>query len=213
MYTPSPFKIEDRAHLFAVMRQFSFATLVTGGAGAIAASHLPLLIDDHNGSVRLLGHMARANDQWRSFDGQAEALAIFAGPHGYISPAWYANHPSVPTWNYTVVHAYGAPIVIDEHEAVVEILWQTVDFYESARREPWSMSSLPEEYVQNLVRAIVAFEIPLTRIEGKAKLSQNRLDEDRRRVIDALEQSDRTEDHLLANNMLGAMVRVEDTVQ
>ena len=213
MYTPPSFKIAGRSHLFAVMREFSFATLVTGSAGATVASHLPLLIDDCGGNGRLLGHMARANDQWRIFDGKNEALAIFQGAHGYISPAWYVQHPSVPTWNYTVVHAYGAPKVIEEYAAAVDILRRTVEFYEGGRQEPWRMDTLPADYIEKMVKAIVAFEVPLTRIEGKAKLSQNRSEDDRRRVIAELEQSVHIEDRKLANSMREALVRGEETVQ
>lgn len=213
MYTPPSFRIEDREALLAIMREHSFATLVTQNAGAMVASHLPLLLDLGESSSRLVGHMARANDQWQAFDGQSEALAIFHGPHGYISPAWYAQHPSVPTWNYTVVHAYGSPKVIEDYQAAVEILRRTVDFYEGGRAEPWRMETLPADYVEKMVRAIVAFEIPLTRIEGKAKLSQNRSVEDRNRAIAALAQSEQFEDRQLANSMREALVRAEDTVQ
>lgn len=206
MYTPPSFQINDRATLFALMEEFSFATLVTGDAGSLVASHLPLVVQDDASGGRIFGHMARANPQWSSFDGAADALAVFQGPHGYISPSWYTAHPSVPTWNYVVVHAYGAPRIIEDRDTVVGLLRRTVEKYEGGMDEPWPMD-LPPDYLEKMVAGIVAFEMPLTRIEGKAKISQNRSEEDRLRVIEALDHSRLPADQHLAKMMRQAELR------
>ena len=190
MYLPRHFAESDRARLHALMREHEFATLVTVVEGKPFATHLPLLLDPDRGEHGvLLGHMARANPQWRGFDGTAEALAIFAGPHAYVSPRLYATHPSVPTWNYAAVHAYGAPRLLEE-EAARGLLARTVARYEGTGDGAWSMDGLPEDYVAGMLRGLVAFEIEIARIEGKFKLSQNRPEEDRRRVAAALGKGD-----------------------
>ncbi len=186
MYTPSQFRVTDRAILHAVMDRFSFATLVTAHDGHPMATHLPFLVDPYDGEHgRLVAHMARANDQWRDFERGNEALVIFQGQHAYVSPSWYRANPSVPTWNYVAVHAYGVPQVIDDEARVREVLRMLVDKHEAGFEEPWSMD-LPEPYLTNMMRGIVAFEMRITRIDGKFKLSQNRSGEDREQVVAAL---------------------------
>lgn len=186
MYVPTHFSEDDPARLRALIDENAFATLVTAEDGRPFATHLPLLLDPGRGPHGvLLGHMARANPQWRSFGGGAEALAIFAGPHAYVSPRWYATQPSVPTWNYAAVHAYGVPRILDDAAEAREALARL-----TARLEGdggWSMDGLPESYLAGMMRGIVAFEIPVARLEGKFKLSQNRSATDRRRVVAALE--------------------------
>lgn len=189
MYIPRSFAIEDLARLRELMERFSFATLVTVEDGLPIATHLPFLFRPADqGYGTLIAHMARANSQWRTFAANREALVIFQGHHAYISPAWYTTQPSVPTWNYMVIHAYGVPRIIDDDEQVEAILRSTVERYEGVFGYSWRME-LPEEFLQRQLKAIVAFEIPLSRIEGKFKLSQNRSEEDRRGVIAGLEQS------------------------
>src|SRR4051794_36124030 len=201
MYTPKHFEVRDLAEMHALMDRWSFATLVTDEAGHLVASHLPFLIDSKQGPQgTLMSHMARANGQWRTFDQVGEALVLFQGPHAYISPSWYTVHPSVPTWNYAVVHAYGVPRIVEDPERVVQILGATVTKHESIFEQPWSMD-LPAAYLENMMRGIVAFEIELTRIEGKHKLSQNRSLNDRHGVIEALEGHDDTLEHEVAQMM------------
>lgn len=185
MYIPTSFHVEDSAKLAAFMREHSFATLVTHDGVAPFASHLPMLFRPGLGPHgTLIGHMARANAQWRHFADGREVLAIFHGPHGYISPSWYQTQPAVPTWNYATVHAYGVPAIFDDHGRVAALLNETVSAYDSA----WS-GELPAEFRDKLMQAIVAFEIPLMRIEGKFKLGQNRSPADRQGVFDALTAS------------------------
>jgi transcriptional regulator len=201
MYIPPAFRIEDKAKLAAFLRQYSFATLVTYDGAASFASHLPMLYHPDDGAHgKLVAHMARANPQWQHFAEGREALAIFHGPHAYISPSWYETAPAVPTWNYGVVHAYGVPAMIDNPERVAALLHETVALYESSFAKPWP-GELPDDYREKMVRGIVAFEIPLTRLEGKFKLGQNRSAEDQRGVFQVLSQSEHADDRALAELM------------
>ncbi len=189
MYIPKFNAVTDPADLHALMRQFSFAALITSHDGAPFATHLPFLVyPDAGAHGTLVAHMARANVQWRDFERGGEALVIFQGAHAYISPSWYAERVSVPTWNYAVVHAYGVPRVIEDEARVRELLRALVDEHESGFEQPWTMD-LPDDYLRRQMQAVVAFEIPITRLEGKLKLSQNRSTEDQRRVIEALSAS------------------------
>jgi transcriptional regulator len=174
MYVPDHFR-EDRPQvLHDAMRAIGLATLVTQGRGGIDANHLPLLRD---GNV-LSGHFARANPVWKNLDPAAEALAIFLGPHAYVSPSWYPGKAetgkAVPTWNYITVHARGQIKLIDDAvwlKAHVSALSNT---HEASREAPWSVDDAPESYIDGLLRAIVGFELTITQLEGKWKLSQNR---------------------------------------
>lgn len=194
MYTPAHFRSEDRAKITAVIHANSFATLTTHGAGGLTTSHLPFLYDESAGPHgTLFAHMARANGQWRDFSAQseAEALVIFQGEHGYISPRWYASYatlPHVPTWNYETVHAGGASRVIEDALRTIELLERTIRRYEPAG-SPYSAPSHPADFLDKMVKAIVAFEIPVARLEAKFKLSQNRTKEDLAGAIAALEQT------------------------
>ena len=185
MYIPKSFKVSDAETLYWFLRDHNFATLVTEQLGHLTASAIPFMVDSERGVLK--AHLARANDQWRHFDGR-EALVIFQGPHAYISPSWYAEHPSVPTWNYTAVHVYGAPTVIDDESIVRTMLTELVANHEHGRDPEWPMQ-LPDDYYQKMRQAIVVFEIPIDRIEGKFKLSQNRLGVDVDSVINHLESS------------------------
>src|SRR5262249_46348042 len=152
-------------------------------------SHLPFMIRPADGVHGLLiAHMARANTQWHSLATGAEALVIFQGDHAYISPSWYQSHPSVPTWNYATVHVYGTPRIIDDYNRVVAILRALVEQNEGHFETQWRMD-LPLDYERKMVKGIVAFEIEITRLEGKFKLSQNRDVVDRTGVIAALEKN------------------------
>ena len=189
MYIPEHFAETDLPTLHEFMQQHSFATLVTQHDGAPFASHLPLLLDRCIGTHgALLGHMARNNGQWRDFAAGAEILVMFQGPHAYVSPTWYEPNPmSVPTWNFTAVHAYGKARILSEAE-LVETLHQLVDENEKAFPQPWKLQ-ISQAMRERALGAIVGFEIRLSRIEGKFKLSQNRSAQDRKNVIAQLAQS------------------------
>ncbi len=202
MYIPSAFQVSDPAKLAEFIQRHSFATLITHDGTAPFASHLPILFRPGVGSHgTLVSHMARANPQWQHFASGGEVLAIFHGPHGYISPSWYQAGPAVPTWNYATVHAYGTPIIFSEHERVAALLRETVSFYEASFEQPWP-GDLPEEFRDKLMQAIVAFEIPITRIEGKFKLGQNRSTADQQGVFDTLSSSGDADSEVLARLML-----------
>lgn len=190
-YRPRLFDIDDKDTLARFMREQSFALLVTVEDGVPFASHIPLLLDEDadGGNGRLLGHLAKANGQWQAFDGETEAMAMFWGPHAYVSPTWYVSEKMVPTWNYVTVHAYGRPRILDDPADAAAVLSQLTDTYESEATGPWSMDSLPEEFIERQIKAIAAFEMPIERIEGKFKLSQNRKPEDREGVIKGLRET------------------------
>jgi transcriptional regulator len=191
MYIPKHFAIAETSACHQVIVENGFGELVTlDNAGLPVASHLPFLIDPARGaSGTLIAHMARANRQWEHFANGKPALAMFHGPHAYISPAWYATHPAVPTWNYVAVHAYGMPRIVDAPAAIEDILERLVDVNEAANGTTWRMDGLTEQYLGGMIRAIVVFEIPIDRLEGKAKLSQNRDSTDQARVAEALAAS------------------------
>ncbi|SRR5208337_4943000 len=187
MYVPSSFQEDDPCVLHSLMQANGFGLLVTVEDGLPNASHLPMLLDPTRGPKgALFGHLARANPQWRSFDGKSPALAVFRGPHAYVSPRWYSGPRNVPTWDYVAVHARGAPRVIESRDVVRNLLGRTMTFYESAFPEPRSFDSIPPDYAEGLLDAIVAFELPITRVVGARKLSQNKGALDRARVAEGL---------------------------
>jgi len=201
MYVPPAFKIDDLPRLHALMRAHSFATLVTGANETLTATHIPILLDASRGPFgTLIGHVAKANLHWEALPAATEALVIFQGPHAYISPSWYTTPVAVPTWNYLAIHAYGRPRLIDDPQRVREILIETVKTYESVFEKPWQVE-MAGDYVEKLAAQIVAFEIELTRIEGKAKLNQNRSLADRQKVIESLERSGNPGDRDVAKLM------------
>lgn len=211
MYIPSYFRVDDPAKIAAFIRNYSFATLITSDGGAPFASHLPMLLHPEEGSRgTLLSHMALANSQWRHFASGQEAMAIFHGPHSYISPSWYKAKAAVPTWNYAVVHAYGVPKIFSERDRILSLLRETISAYESSFENPWR-GDLPEEYRDKLMQAIVAFEMPINRLEAKFKLGQNRPAEDSQGVFEALSRSEDPEGHSLARLMLSEGHALENT--
>lgn len=189
MYVPHAFAVDDIPRLQDFMEQFNFATVVTGRAGELTASHVPFLLDRGAGPYGTLrAHIAIRNPQLEDFRAGSQALVIFQGPHSYISPSWYVNSENVPTWNYTAVHAYGAP-KIGNKSAMVVLLKDLTAKQEASFERPWEFDS-DAAWVQNLLNDIVAFEIRIEKLEGKFKLNQNRKPEDRAGVIEALSASD-----------------------
>jgi transcriptional regulator len=173
LYIPPHFRVDERERLVDFMRSHAFATLVSSGDAGLQVSHVPLLVDVDGETMRLRGHVARGNGHWESIQGARDVTAIFHGPHAYVSPTWYVTHPSVPTWNYAVVHAHGKARVTEEAE-LHEIVHELAAKYEAGNTPPWKMSELPSAYVSSMLGMIVGFEIEVTRVEGKFKLSQNR---------------------------------------
>lgn len=189
MYVPELYAQKDVVALHDFMRQHSFATLITQHEGEPFASHLPLMVNSHGGAHgALVGHMARNNPQWQDFAAGADVLAIFHGPHAYVSGGWYEPNPmAAPTWNYAVVHAYGKARILSEEE-LVDALHRLVEENEKGLASPWKLEMTPA-LRQRALPAIVGFEIALHRIEGKFKLGQNRSEQDRLGIIAQLAQS------------------------
>ncbi len=180
MYIPKFNLASDRALLLEVMQTHSFAVLY-GAAhdGTPTASHLPLVIKDEGPHGLIEGHFAKANPHWQSLAGR-ETLVVFSGPHAYVSPTNYAEELSVPTWNYIAVHAYGTLSLIEEDNAKDALLKSLIAQHEPAYADRWH--ALPEGYKRSMLAGIVGFRIPISRIEGKFKLSQNRPTGDRDRI-------------------------------
>jgi len=187
VYLPPAFTETRPEVLIAHIERYDFGLLVTHGAGGMVASHVPFLIERRDHGVILQGHLARPNPQLADLAAGAEALAIFTGPHAYISPGWYEAGPAVPTWNYADIHAYGAARTIEDPDWLSGFLRRLSDRHEAREAEPWRMQELPERYLAGMLKGIVGFEIAVARLEGKFKLSQNRPAADRPRIIAALE--------------------------
>ena len=198
MYVPSSFDVQDGRILESFISRYGFATLITSSSAGLIASHIPITLQKRGDANCLIGHVARANNQWRAFDGKAEALAIFHGPHAYVSPTWYATSPAVPTWNYAAVHVYGKPAASEDRDFTKAALVDLVAKYESTRRNPWRAEGLAPDVFDKLAGAIVAFEMPVERIEGKFKLGQNRSREDRLRMLAGLDGEGGSDAELLA---------------
>ena len=187
MYVPPHFAETDPAKLFDFIEANSFGLLVSRADGRPFASHLPLLLDRHAGPHgRLVGHVARAHPQWRGAAGP-EVLAVFSGPHAYISPTWYEAERAVPTWNYVAVHVYGTLHLVEEHDALLDIVRDMVRFYEQAMPRPWDFDPA-SDYANKMLQGIVGFRVEVTRVEGKWKLGQNHPAERREKAARALGQ-------------------------
>lgn len=204
MYNPPHFREDDPEILYGLIREARLATLVTLGAGGLFATHLPLLLQGgtDGGAARLVGHVARANPQWRDFDPAVPALAIFQGPEAYVTPAWYGAKAEtgkvVPTWNYVAVHAYGRLEAVTDAERLHAIVGTLTDRHEAARPDPWAVTDAPEDYVRAQLKGIVGVVLHIDRLEGKRKLSQNRPQADRAAVAAGLAASADPRDRTLA---------------
>ncbi len=215
MYTPESFKVSDLPTMHTDMEQWNFTTLITPEAGGeLQVTHLPLLLRRDAGRLGVLaGHMAKANPHWRAFDTSQESLAIFHGPHAYISPRWYSTDEAVPTWNYVVVHAFGMPRVVQEAEGMEAHLRQLIHYHEGTEPESWRPGKLSQETFAALMKAIVCFEMPISRIEGKAKLGQNRSRRDIVGLVEGLQTTDRAANHELAKITQSRVLETAETTE
>jgi transcriptional regulator len=193
MYVPRYF-VEDRVEvLHAAIREADLTTLVTTGTGELYVSHLPMLLEPEPGPLgRLMGHLARANSQWKSTPDGSTALAVIVGPSGYVSPSWYATKREtgrvVPTWDYVAVHAHGTVRFFDEREQLLELVTRLTDRHEHTRAAPWKVRDAPLDYLDSLLKNIVGVELTITRLEGQWKASQNKSEADRRGVEEGLRE-------------------------
>jgi len=188
MYTPEHFKEANTERISALIQHNSFGMLVTAPEGAPFVSHLPFMFEPNEGAKGvLLGHMARSNPQWQHLSSGGEVLAVFQGPHAYVSPSWYSS-PGVPTWNYAVVHLRGKSSLIESESELAALIEQLTHVYESRMPNPWK-PELAGERRKKLLNMIVGFRIEVTSIQAKFKLSQNRPSEDQQSVVGKLSQS------------------------
>lgn len=200
MFIPNSFRVSDTGPLHDLIAAHPFGILIGTFENAPYASHIPFLLERDTGPQgTLIAHVARNNPQAGLFDTAQEMLAIFQGPHGYISPRWYSPGNAVPTWNYAVVHAYGTPIPVTDKDRTRQHQERLVAAYEGA--DGWRMDSQPEAYLDGMLEGITAFEMPIERLEGKFKLSQNRPAADRESVIAALSEGTSPWDSALAQMM------------
>jgi transcriptional regulator len=192
VYIPEHFRLRHPADAVTFVRANPFAILISSTDDGPFATHLPLFLraNQEDEKVTLRGHVAKANPHWRYLEQQPQCLTIFHGPHSYISPTNYVARESVPTWNYAAVHVYGNARLFSSERDVHEMLNDLMQTFEPAYREQWE--DLSQTFRENMLRQIVGFEIIATRIEGKFKLSQNRIRQDQANVIASLEQSDDT---------------------
>ncbi len=210
MYNPPAFAETRVPVLHAAMRDIGLVTLVTLDAGGLMASHVPMLVDPEPAPFgTLLGHVARANPQWRAPSRDIEALAIFLGPNAYVSPSLYptkaATGKVVPTWNYMAVHAYGRLETFDDPARLLALVTRLTDRHEAERPAPWAVSDAPEDFVAGQLKGIVGFVLTVTRLDGKWKTSQNRPATDRAGVAAGLAATGDADDARVA-----ALVRERD---
>jgi transcriptional regulator len=184
VYIPEHFRVRDHATAISFMRANPFAILISSTDDGPFATHLPLVIKEQDERVILRGHVAKANPHWRYLQQQSRALTIFHGPHSYISPTNYATREVVPTWNYGSVHVYGEARVFSSPVELLSVLHELIPMFEPAYAEQWA--SLSEAYRERMLSHIVGFEITVTQMEGKFKLSQNRTKEEQANIIESL---------------------------
>lgn len=189
MYKPRSFATDDIRAMHYLIRAHGFGTLITPHAGGIEISHIPMLLETATDAPFgvLLGHVAKANPHWRQFEAGAPSLAIFYGPHGYISPGWYEEPRAVPTWNYAVVHAHGRPAPVVERAPLKALVTRLAEVYEAPLGRPWDMEAAAD-VIEAELGGIVGFRMRIEHLDGKFKLSQNRSVADRTGVAAALEE-------------------------
>ncbi|WP_237831820.1 FMN-binding negative transcriptional regulator [Sandaracinobacteroides sayramensis] len=205
MHIPPGFQERDPAVAYRIMREARLPTLVTATAQGLAATPLPLFLDEKKGEKgTLYGHLARANPQWKQAPA-GEALVIFTGAQAYVSPSWYPSKlehgKAVPTWNYEVVHAHGPARFFEDEASLLAVVERLSDLHEQARERPWTLADAPGDYIAKLLRGIVGVRIPITRIECARKMSQDRSARDRHGVAEGLARSELATDRKLAGRV------------
>lgn len=195
MYVPPAFCVDDLADLHGVMREVRLADLVTATSEGLIATPLPLYLAPEEGPHgTLYGHVARANPQWK-LSPQGAAMVLFKGPDAYVSPSWYPSkqehHKVVPTWNYVAVHAYGPVEFFEDPDSLMAVVTRLTRLHEQPRARPWSVTDAPADFIRSQLRGIVGLRLPIARIEGKRKMSQNRSEADRAGVAAGLGAGDR----------------------
>jgi transcriptional regulator len=198
MYIPSFNKFDNRPEVIAFMRHYSFATMVTVIEGHPVATHLPFMVKEEGDNVILRSHFAKANPQAKASIGQ-NVLVIFMEPHAYISPKHYEKWESVPTWNYLAVHAYGDCLLLDGEEDKETLLKETINFFDAGYMAQWD--TLPDKFKRGMINGITAFDIVVTDLQAKAKLSQNKTHHEQQNIIEDLDKSPNTQEKDIAGYM------------
>ncbi len=203
MYIPPAFQEDDIATLHAAIRVSRLTNFITATADGLIGTPLPMILNETEGPHgTLYGHVARANPQWKRVP-IGDAMAVFMGPDAYVTPSWYATKRQtgkvVPTWNYVAVHAYGPVEFFEDADRLLDVVTRLTKLHESARPDPWVVTDAPKEFIQSQLRGIVGLRMPITRVDGKRKMSQNRSAEDRAGVVNGLAASDSAVDRAVAD--------------
>jgi transcriptional regulator len=213
MYRPDHFRVENVHEMHALIRARPFAALVSAGSLGLYASHLPTVLKDEGPHGVIECHLARGNPHCRELGEVSEALMIFQGPEGYITPNWYpskAKHGKVvPTWNYAVVHAYGRPEVVTDAAWLRRHVGELTAQQEATEPNPWAVSDAPESFIESMLRGIIGFRFAISRLEGKWKMSQNREMPDREGVVRGLKLRNRGDDGAIAE-IVAAQIKPPD---
>jgi transcriptional regulator len=212
MYTPAAFEETRSEVLHQLIADHPLGTLVTLGPDGLVANHIPFLLDHRSGEHgTLIGHVARNNDVWRVREGDPEVLVVFQSVDGYITPNWYASkretHQVVPTWNYAVVHAYGPLMIHEDPKWLRGVVGRLTKHFEADQPTPWKMADAPSDYIASQLDHIVGIEIPISRLIGKWKTSQNRLPADRKGVVAGLQARDQPGDATMAELVQATLTR------
>jgi transcriptional regulator len=209
MFQPDHFRVDDVAEMHALMRARPFAALVSAGPLGLYGTHLPTVLKSEAPNGVIECHLSRANPHWKDLAEGGEAMLIFQGPEGYITPNWYATKAetgkAVPTWNYAVVHAYGRPAIMKEKDWLLRHVTELSAQQERSEARPWEVSDAPASYIDVMLRGIVGFRFEITRLEGKWKMSQNRDTQDRVGVIEGLKARASGDDLAIADAVMRKM--------
>ena len=209
MFQPDHFRVDDVAEMHTLMRARPFAALVSAGPLGLYGTHLPTVLKSEGPNGVIECHLSRANPHWKDLAGGGEAMLIFQGPEGYITPNWYATKAetgkAVPTWNYAVVHAYGRPAIMKEKDWLLRHVTELSAQQERSEARPWEVSDAPASYIDVMLRGIVGFRFEITRLEGKWKMSQNRDTQDRVGVIEGLKARASGDDLAIADAVMRKM--------
>lgn len=198
MYIPKRYEIKDKEEIIAFMQKYSFATIITSKSNIPMATHLPFVVTEKDGQIILTSHFAKANPQWKNIMNN-KTLIIFSEPHAYISPKHYTSTINVPTWNYIAVHVYGKGNIITDQDQSLNLLEDMINTYEAAYKAQWG--TISNDYKLKMIKSIIPFEITVTDIQAKKKLSQNKTAIEKQNIISAFEKSDDQNEQVIAKYM------------
>ncbi len=198
MYIPKHYEIKDKEDIIAFMQKYSFASIITSKNNIPIATHLPFIVREKDNQIVLTSHFAKANPQWKDILDN-KVLIVFSEPHAYISPKYYTSNINVPTWNYIAVHVYGKGTIITDEDQSFSLLENMINNYEAAYKPQWD--ALSKDYKLKMLHGIIPFEITVTDIQAKKKLSQNKTEVERQNIISAFEKSNDQNEQMIAEYM------------